>query len=185
MSLLSFSLKKILKEKGLLSKLKKILLNCNITLDPDLDPDLHWQKFWIRILIQCNWIHNTAPKGLCRLANSIIQPTYEVGRLGELVEHLHPEINGLVVDPPQLRGQLHLVNAKRDTLRTRYLKLTKDTGTYLSHKKVNFLLFQLGALSSPSLPSQSCLGQHKRVRRRGAGEQGPPVSIPLRGSSYV
>ena len=42
--------------------------------------------------------------------------TYEVRGLGELVQHLHPEVNGLVVHPPQLFRQLHLVNPKGDAL---------------------------------------------------------------------
>jgi hypothetical protein len=42
--------------------------------------------------------------------------TYEVRGLGELVQHLNPQIHGLVVHTSQLRGQLHLVNAERDTL---------------------------------------------------------------------
>jgi hypothetical protein len=42
--------------------------------------------------------------------------TYEVRGLGELMQHLDPEIHRLVVHAPQLRGQLHLVNAERDTL---------------------------------------------------------------------
>jgi hypothetical protein len=42
--------------------------------------------------------------------------TYEVRGLGELVQHLDPEIHGLVVHTSQLRGQLNLVNAERDAL---------------------------------------------------------------------
>ncbi len=43
-------------------------------------------------------------------------PTYEIGSLGELVQHLYPEVYRLVVHSPQLRVQLHLVNAECDAL---------------------------------------------------------------------
>ena len=41
----------------------------------------------------------------------------EVGGLGELVEQLHPEVDGPVVDGPQGLTELHLVDTERDTLK--------------------------------------------------------------------
>ena len=38
----------------------KIDSTVHITLDPDLDPNLLNSWIWIRIQIQCIWIHNTA-----------------------------------------------------------------------------------------------------------------------------
>jgi len=75
--------------------------------------------------------------------------TYEVRGLGELVQHLYPEIHGLVVHAPQLRGQLHLVNAERDTLN---IEKKAQLSYYINIKFRNLRLcfISLCVLSFPS-----------------------------------
>ena len=64
-----------------------------------------------------------SPHSLLHLLLSI----NEIGGLGELVQHLHPQINGLVVNTPQIIVQFHLVDSEGDTLGQKQVSTKKNS----------------------------------------------------------